>query len=74
MQALSQRFSVGRVTAVPGRDGFSLTFLIAPLSCRNKDFRTRSFPAGVAACRSNHLVLLPYLRMVLITYSKRFVF
>ena len=24
-----------------GRGGFSLTFLIAPLPCRNKDFRTR---------------------------------
>ena len=47
---------VGQLDVATGRGGFSLTFLIAPLPCRNKDFRTRSFPAGVATRRSNHLM------------------
>jgi len=28
---------------------------IAPLPCRNNDFRSRAVPAGVAIRRSNHL-------------------
>ena len=57
---------VGQLDVATGRGGFSLTFLIAPLPCRNKDFRTRAFPDGVATRRSNHLILLSYLHVVLI--------
>ncbi|MBU5593787.1 hypothetical protein KQI76_01270 [Amphibacillus sp. MSJ-3] len=50
---------VGQLDVATGRGGFSLTFLIAPLPCRNKDFRTRTFSVGVVSRPSNHLVGVP---------------
>ncbi|MBU5594469.1 hypothetical protein KQI76_04765 [Amphibacillus sp. MSJ-3] len=55
MGAASGAQDVGQLDVAIGRGGFSLTILIAPLPCRNKDFRMRTFPTGVA----NHLIGAP---------------